>query len=81
MRKSNFFICFLFGLLILAVLCSGCSDDSEKNTSGRVDQMTDKIAHKAVQNIRQPLEKARQAQDVANAHIKAVDEAIEQSSH
>ena len=80
MRKAHRILCFWCGILLLAGVCPGCSSEPEKDKSGPAEQLTDKIAHKAEQKIRQPLERAQQALNIENAHIKAVDEAIEQSS-
>jgi len=66
--------------MVVAGLCTGCSGDKEQEPSGAVRQMTDNMADKAVQEIRQPLEKAQHARDVANAHLNAVDEGLRQSS-
>jgi len=66
-------------LLLISLIC-GCSGNEEQKEPGAVEQMTDKVAQKAVQNIRQPIEQAKQVQAIQGAHTRAVNEAIENSS-
>lgn len=65
--------------LLLAGMLSSCSGDRENKEPGGLQQMTDKVAQEAVQNIRQPIEQAKQVQAIQDAHTKAV-EAVENSS-
>ena len=65
--------------LLLAGMLSGCSSDRENKEPGAIQEMTDKVAQEEVQNIRQPIEQAKQVQAIQDAHTKAV-EAIENSS-
>ena len=65
--------------LLLAGMLSGCSSDRENKEPEAIQEMTDKVAQEAVQNIRQPIEQAKQVQAIQDAHTKAV-EAIENSS-
>ena len=64
-------------LLLAALILTGCSGDDEEQQSGAIDQLTDKVAQKAVQNIREPIERAKQAQAIQEAHTKAINEAVE----
>jgi len=66
--------------LLLVGILAGCSGDSEDKEPGAIEQMTDKAAREAVQNIRQPMEQARQVQAMQDAHTRAVNEAAENSS-
>jgi hypothetical protein len=69
--------CYLFFAgLAFSVLCAGCSGDSDE--PGRTEKFTEETAHKAVQHIRQPIEKAQQVQDIVNVHTKEMDKAIQQ---
>lgn len=67
-----------FCLLLSIILC-GCSGDQEKKEPGAIEKMTDKAAEEAVQNIRQPIERAEQVQGILDAHVRAIDEAVEKS--
>ncbi len=68
-----------FLCLLLATIFSGCSGDQEKKEPGAIEKMTDKAAEEAVQNIRQPIERAKQVQAIQDAHVRAINEAIETS--
>jgi PBP1b-binding outer membrane lipoprotein LpoB len=71
---------YVFFCLLLATILSGCSGDQEKKEAGTIEKMTDKAAEQAVQNIRQPIERAEQVQAIQEAHTRAINEAIENSS-
>ena len=66
-----------FFFLLLATILYGCSGDEEKKEVGAIEKMTDKAAEEAVQNIRQPIERAKQVQAIQDAHVRAINEAIE----
>ena len=68
-----------FLCLLLAGILSGCSGDQEKKEPGAIKKMTDKAAEEAVQNIREPIERAEQVQAIQDAHVRAINEAIENS--
>ncbi len=74
------FLSSAFFCLLLATILSGCSGDQEKKEAGTIKKMTDKAAEQAVQNIRQPIERAEQVQAIQDAHTRAINEAIENSS-
>jgi len=68
---------FTFLLCCLAaVIFSSCSNDTEDKAPGPVQRMTDKVAEQAVQSIQQPLDQAKQAQAIINAHNDAVEKAV-----
>ena len=69
----------IFLCLLLAVMLNGCSGDEDKKP-GALQEMTDKVAGDAVENIRQPIERAKQVQAIQDAHTRAVNEAIEEST-
>lgn len=64
-------------LLLLSLTLVSCSGDDEEQKTGAVDQLTDRVAQEAVQNIREPMERAKQVQAIQEAHIKAINEAVE----
>ncbi len=69
---------FLFLLVALSCLPLGCSSDREEKAS-EVDRLTDQVAREAVEKIREPMEKARQVQAIQDAHMKAVDKAVQEA--
>ena len=77
--KRTIFRSAFFCLLLTAFL-AGCSGDQEKKETGAIEKMTDKAAQQAVQNIREPIERAEQVQAIQDAHLKAINEAIEENS-
>ncbi|MEA2114514.1 MAG: hypothetical protein U9P36_03900 [Thermodesulfobacteriota bacterium] len=76
MRRTKF-VRSAFPYLLLVIILVGCSGDQEKKEPGTIEKMTDKAAEEAVQNIRQPIERARQVQAIQDAHVRAINEAIE----
>ena len=68
-----------FFFLLLATILYGCSGEQEKKEPSAIKKMTDKAAEEAVQNIRQPIERAKQVQAIQDAHVRAINEAIENS--
>ena len=76
MRKITAAIC---GMMLLGTLgLSGCSGDKEEK--GMIEQASDKVAAKAVEQINKPLEKARQSQALQNAQSQKMDDMVEESS-
>jgi hypothetical protein len=66
-------------LSIAAIGLGACSGDGDKEEAGAVDRLTSRVAHDAVQNIRQPMEQTRQQmQDIQDAHMKAVENALQE---
>ena len=63
--------------LLLAGMLLGCSGNEEQKEPGAIEKMTDKAAEEAVQNIRQPMERAKQVQAIQDARVRAINEAIE----
>lgn len=78
MGRTKYLRSVFFGLLPATIL-SGCSGDQEKKEPGAIEKMTDKAAEEAVQNIHQPIERAKQVQAIQDAHVRAVKEAVENS--
>jgi hypothetical protein len=70
-------IASIFLLLTLLVL-GGCSGGGEKEETGSVDRLTTQVADEAVQNIREPMERAKQVQAIQDAHMKAVEKAVQE---
>ncbi len=67
-------------MLLFSVTFSACSsgdDDQEAKEKGAVDQITDKVAEKAVKKIRSPLDKARSVQGITDERERAINQATE----
>jgi hypothetical protein len=75
---KNHYIAVL-ALLLLCGLLGACSKSDEQKEQGAIDKMTDKVARDAVQNIREPIERAKQIQAIENAHAKAINDAVKHS--
>ncbi len=75
-KVTSLFLCLL--LLSLLHGCSG-SEEQQKEEGGAVEQMTATVAREAVENIRLPMEKAKQVQALQDAHTRAMEEAVESS--
>ena len=78
MARTKYFR-FAFFFLLPATILYGCSGEQEKKETGAIKKMTDKAAEEAVQNIRQPIERAEQVQAIQDAHLRAIKEAVENS--
>ena len=68
---------------LVLILSTGCTKNEEQQAEnieeqGRIDQMTDEVAEKAVKKIRTPIEKARSTQDLGDDRMEAMDKALQQ---
>ena len=50
----------------------------ESEEKGRIEQMTDQTAEKAVKKIRTPMDKARNTQNLGDDRLESMDEALQQ---
>jgi uncharacterized protein (UPF0264 family) len=64
----------LIGCGVLCMLLGGCSGDSEKEP-GAIKKMTDTVAQQGVDYIKTPLDQAKRAQELSEAHNKTVEDA------
>ena len=69
----------VFGL----VLQAGCAKNDEQQAEeseekGRIEQMTDRTAEKAVKKIRTPIDKARTTQELGDDRMESMDKALQQ---
>lgn len=65
-------------LLVTGLLVSACSKNSETEAEkAAVDKLTDRAADAAVQKIKTPIDKARNAQDLGDDRLQAMDEALQ----
>ena len=58
------------------LLFSGCSDETEEKKSS-VENFTEETAHKIVQHIQEPLDKAQAVQQLVNEHADEIKKAME----
>ena len=78
-----------FGAVALAfVLISqtGCAKNDEQQAEeieekGKIEQMTDQAAEKAVKKIRTPMDKARATQDLGDDRLESMDKALQQQQN
>jgi len=81
MQQQKNFIFWLSALVLsVSLLCSGCSSDTEKEQPTKIKQFTDHTAKQAVDHIRKPMDKARQAQALVNAHTRDIEQAVDQEA-
>jgi hypothetical protein len=62
---------------------AGCSKKDEQKAAetedkGKIEQMTDQAADKAVRKIRTPINKARSTQDFGDDRLESMDKALQQ---
>ena len=70
--------CFAVISLFLCAVLAGCSQSQEQETEkSSVEVMTDKVAEKAVNKIRTPMDKARLTRELGEERTKAIDEALQ----
>ena len=83
-RKLASAVC---GLIVLGtlVLFAGCSnenkEENQKETKGVLEQASDKVAAKAVEQIKKPLDKAREIQALQNAQSQKMEDMVEESGN
>ncbi|MFT5729971.1 MAG: hypothetical protein ACI8PB_004144 [Desulforhopalus sp.] len=74
MVRTGFYLLQII-VLSLTVSCSDSEDTSEKRS---LKETQDKIAQEAVDYIKVPLDKAKEARELANRHTQQVKEAENQ---
>ncbi len=62
---------------------AGCTKNNEQQVGeveekGRIEQMTDETAEKAVRKIRTPMDKARNTQNLGDERLESMDKALQQ---
>jgi len=77
MKKYFFYSASL--LVLLGGSLTACSKHdraaSEQEQAGRIESVTDRIAHDAVEDIQRPIGKARALQGAAEARLDSLEEA------
>jgi PBP1b-binding outer membrane lipoprotein LpoB len=76
MKKQRiYFTILLAAILLLTISCSNSEDPNEKGT---LKETQDKIAQDAVNNIKVPLDKAKNASKLANEKTRQIKEVQQQ---
>ena len=81
-KLFNYFI----GIAVIVtalIFQNGCSNSSEQQAEeieekGKIEQMTDEVAEKAVKKIRTPINKARDTQNLGDERLESMDKAMQQ---
>jgi hypothetical protein len=68
---------YLLQIIVLSLTVS-CSDSEDTSEKGSLKETQDKIAQEAVDYIKVPLDKAKEASELANRHTQQVKEAENQ---
>ena len=77
MKKALFY--FFILSMFLGVFGMACSDKGDETSEkGMIENMTDKAAEKAAKHLTAPLDKARDAQRLAEDHIDETQKALEE---
>jgi hypothetical protein len=67
----------LVALILFSGAFWGCSDKKEPaNEKGAIRQMTDEVAHEAVNQIRTPIDKARSAAKLQEGKDREMDDTL-----
>ena len=67
----------------ILIFQAGCTKNDEQQAEeieekGRIEQMTDETAEKAVRKIRTPMDKARNTQNLGDERLESMDKALQQ---
>ena len=68
---------YLLQIIVLSLTVS-CSDSEDTSDKGSLKETQDKIAQEAVDYIKGPLDKAKEASELTNRHTQQVKEAENQ---
>jgi len=77
---------YFIGIAAVGAVCflqAGCTKNNEQQAQeveekGRIEQMTDQVAEKAVEKIRSPIDKARATQTLGDERLESMDKAVQQ---
>lgn len=70
--------CLTMALVVFSIGLSACSkkEEEEEPEKGRIEKMTDEVAHTVVKKIKTPIDQAHSARAVEEERAKAMDEAL-----
>ncbi len=78
-KNRNFLKAAACGLALFGLL-AGCSEEKKAGEKkGVIEQASDKVAQKAVEQIQQPLNKAHDSQALQNVQNQKMQDMVEQS--
>ena len=81
-KLFNYFIgiAVIVTALIFQTSCSNSIEQQaeEIEEKGKIEQMTDEVAEKAVKKIRTPINKARDTQNLGDERLESMDKAMQQ---
>jgi hypothetical protein len=82
-KKSLYYFFGVAAIWFVLVLQAGCTKNDEQQAEeieekGRIEQMTDETAEKAVKKIRTPIDKARNTQNLGDDRLESMDKALQQ---
>jgi hypothetical protein len=82
-KKSLYYSLSVAAIGFVLVLQAGCTKNDEQQAGeieekGRIEQMTDETAEKAVRKIRTPMDKARNTQNLGDDRLESMDKALQQ---
>jgi hypothetical protein len=84
MHKRSLYYFIGIAAIVFVLVCQlGCGKNDEYEAGeveekGRIEQMTDETAEKAVKKIRTPINKARSTQNLGDDRLEAMDKAVQQ---
>ena len=64
-------------LMTICLVAAACSDNNNQDSEkGVIEEMTDKAAKKMADKLTAPVDRARDAKDLAEDHLKDMEEAM-----
>ncbi len=80
MKTKNYLGAIACSLALFALL-TGCSEEKkeEGKSKGIIEQASDEVAQKAVEQINKPLEKARASQALQDAQSQNLQDTVDQT--
>lgn len=82
-KKSLYYFLGVAAIGFVWVFQAGCTKNDEQQAGeieekGRIEQMTDETAEKAVKKIRTPMDKARNTQNLGDERLESMDKTLQQ---
>lgn len=82
-KKLLYYFIGIAAVVVVCFLQAGCTKNNEQQAQeieekGRIEQMTDQAAEKAVKKIRSPIDKARDTQTLGDDRMESMDKAVQQ---
>ncbi len=80
MRNRQLLKAAACGLALAALLLAGCSEEKqEAEEKGVVERASDAVAHKAVEQLNKPLDKAKDSQALQNMQNQQMEKMTEEA--